>query len=95
MFEPTNKITTIWVVYKQFPGIRGELQGGVLEGFDLCFGKLFGQFSGRFVGRKRVSRKWSYVGLRNHRISMIPGSEPILLDLEKLFLLSAEQISKE
>ena len=26
---------------------------------------------------------------------MIPGSEPILLDLEKLFLLSAEQISKE
>ena len=26
-----------WVVYKQFPGIRGELQGGVLDGFDLTF----------------------------------------------------------
>ena len=25
------------MVYKQFPGIRGELQGGVLEGFDLFF----------------------------------------------------------
>ena len=22
-----------WVVYKQFPDIQGELQGGVLEGF--------------------------------------------------------------
>ena len=27
-----------WVVYKQVPGIRGELQGGVLEGFELTFG---------------------------------------------------------
>ena len=27
-----------WVVYKQFSGIRGELQGGVLEGFEVIFG---------------------------------------------------------
>ena len=29
-----------WVVYKQFPGIRGELQGGVLDGFDQVFGEF-------------------------------------------------------
>ena len=29
------------MVYKQFPGIRGELQGGVLEGCDLFFSKSF------------------------------------------------------
>ena len=34
--RPDGKLD--WVVYKQFPGIRGELQGGVLEGFDLFFG---------------------------------------------------------
>ena len=44
---------------------------------------------------KRVNREWSYIGLRNQGTSMIPGSEPILLDLEKLFLLPDEQISKE
>ena len=32
------------MVYKQFPGIRGELQGGVLEGF----GFIFGEFSDKF-----------------------------------------------
>ena len=26
-----------WVVYKQFPGIRGELQGGIWEFFSMCF----------------------------------------------------------
>ena len=65
-----------------------------MEGFDL----FFGEFSVKFPDEssvKRVNREWSYVGLRNQGISMIPGSEPILLDLEKLFLLSDEQISKE
>ena len=33
------------MVYKQFPGIRGELQGGVLEGFDLIFGEFSDIFS--------------------------------------------------
>ena len=28
------------MVYKQFPGIRGELQGGVLESFYLFFKKF-------------------------------------------------------
>ena len=28
------------MVYKQFPGIRGELQEGVLEGFGLFWGKF-------------------------------------------------------
>ena len=38
----------LWVVYKQFPGIRGELQGGVLEGFDLIFGKFSVNFPDEF-----------------------------------------------
>ena len=60
-----------------------------------CFSDSFRTiFRTNFLS-KRVNREWSYAGLRNHRISMIPGSEPILLDLEKLFLLSEEQISKE
>ena len=35
---------TGWVVFKQFPGIRGERQGGVLEGFDLFFEELSDNF---------------------------------------------------
>ena len=34
--------------YKQFPGIRGELQGGVLDGFDLFFGKFSVNFPDEF-----------------------------------------------
>ena len=37
-----------FVVYKQFPGIRGELQGGVLEGFDLFFGEFSDNFPDDF-----------------------------------------------
>ena len=36
--EQMKLVSLHWVVCKQFPGIRGELQGGVLEGFDLFFG---------------------------------------------------------
>ena len=36
------------MVYKQFPGIRGELQGGVLDGFDLIFGELSVNFQDEF-----------------------------------------------
>ena len=36
------------MVYKQFPGIRGELQGGVLDGFDLFFGELSVNFPDEF-----------------------------------------------
>ena len=60
-----------------------------------CFSDSFRTIFRTNFRSKRVNREWSYVGLRNQGISMIPGSEPILLDLEKLFLLSAEQISKE
>ena len=28
----------VWVVYKQFPGFQGELQGGVLDSFEVIFG---------------------------------------------------------
>ena len=31
---------SVKVVYKQFPGVRGELQGGVLEGFEFIFWKF-------------------------------------------------------
>ena len=37
-----------WVVYKQFPGIRGELQGGVLDGFDLFFEEFSINFPDEF-----------------------------------------------
>jgi len=37
-FVRSVKSPSSWVVYKQFPGIRGELQGGVLDSFDLFFG---------------------------------------------------------
>ena len=40
------------MVYKQFPGIRGELQGGVLEGFDL----FFGEFSVKFPDENSVEK---------------------------------------
>ncbi len=33
--------------------------------------------------------------IRDHRISMNPGLEPILLDLEKLFLLSDDGNSRD
>ena len=59
-------------MFEAIRGLPGGDFGGVLDVFDLLFGK------------------WLYVGLRNQGISMIPGSEPILLDLEKLFLLSDE-----
>ena len=39
---------SLWVVYKQFPGIRGELQGGVLDGFDLFFGEFSVNFPDEF-----------------------------------------------
>mgnify|MGYP006126965131 CR=1 FL=1 len=55
-----------------------------------CFSDSFRTIFRTNFRSKRVNREWSYVGLRNQGISMIPGSEPILLDLEKLFLLSEE-----
>ena len=41
-------VSSDWVVYKQFPGIRGELQGGVLEGFDLFFWQFSVNFPDEF-----------------------------------------------
>ena len=41
-------IYVYWVVYKQFRGIRGELQGGVLEGFDLFFEEFSDKFPDEF-----------------------------------------------
>ena len=79
------------MVYKPFPGIRRELRGDVLDGFDLFFEECSLKFPDEFSVEEGKPR----VGLRNQGISMIPGSEPILVDLEKLFLLSEEQISKE
>ena len=42
-----------WVVYKQFPGIRGELQGGVLDGFDMFFWKFSVNFPDEFSVNNR------------------------------------------
>ena len=59
MFLFVAFLTTFnWVVYKQFPGIPGELQGGVLEGFDL----FFGEFSDNFPDESSIEipRKLSY-----------------------------------
>ena len=39
-----NYYTVVRVVYKQFPGSRGELQGG----FSGCFNLFIGQFSFNF-----------------------------------------------
>ena len=49
-------LTTTWVLYKQFPGIRGELQGGVLEGFDLFFGEFSVNFPDEFSVEKGKPR---------------------------------------
>ena len=45
------------MVYKQFPSIRGELQGGVLEGLEVIFAEFSDKFSDEF------SVKNPYVGL--------------------------------
>ena len=37
------------MVCKQFPGIRRELQGGVLDGFDLLFGEFSDNFQATFT----------------------------------------------
>ena len=56
-----------WVAYKQFPGIRGELQGGVLEGFDLFFGGFSVNFPDEKGKPRAVSAKiwdlssWLYI----------------------------------
>ena len=44
------------MIYKQFPGIRGELQGGVLDGFDLFFGLLSINFPDDFSIKKSKPR---------------------------------------
>ena len=44
------------MVYKQFPGIRGELQGGVLEGFDFFFGEFSIHFPDKFSVEKGKPR---------------------------------------
>ena len=41
------------MVYKQFPGIRGELQGGVLDGFEM----IFGLFSVKFAHEISVKNR--------------------------------------
>ena len=44
------------MVYKQFPSIRGELQGGVLEGFDLIFKKFSVKFPDDFSDKNRQKK---------------------------------------
>ena len=64
-----SEVTMSWVVYKQSPGHRGELQGGVLEAFELFLGEFSVNF--RRLGRKCLELTKMSIA-RNHEVNQVP-----------------------
>ena len=57
------------MVYKQFPGIRGERQGGVLDGFELVFGEFSVNFPDEIL--IKINRKFHYSNTLNRSAGVI------------------------
>ena len=63
ILRPYGRIHTVYVslAYKQFPGIRGELQGGIWEVFSLFFGHISINFPDKFsINKCKKSTFYSF-----------------------------------